>query len=74
MIPSNILNMLTKNNSDISAFQNMKSPDEMAQYLLNTGKVTQEQVNQAKQMWSNPQIKQQIQNNPMFQQMFNNQN
>ena len=66
--------MLTKNNSDISAFQNMKSPDEMAQYLLNTGKVTQEQVNQAKQMWSNPQMKQQIQNNPMFQQMFNNQN
>lgn len=74
MIPNNILNLLAKNNSDLSAIQNMQTPDEIAQYLLNTGKVTQEQVNKARQMWNNPQMKQQIQNNPMFQQMFNNQN
>lgn len=71
MIPTNILNMLTKSNLDIAAFQNMKSPDEIAQYLLNAGKVTQEQVNRAKQMWGNPQMKQQIQNNPMFQSVYN---
>lgn len=74
MIPSNILNMLMKNNQNMAALKNMQSPDELAQYLLNTGKVTQEQVNQARQMWNDPQMKQQIQNNPMFQQMFNNQN
>ena len=66
MIPSNVLNMLSKFNPNIATFQNMQSPDEIAQYLLNTGKVTQEQVNQARRMWENPQTKQQI------QQMFNN--
>ena len=74
MIPSNILNMLMKNNQNMAALKNMQSPDELAQYLLNTGKVTQEQVNQARQMWNDPQMKQQIQNNPIFQQIFNNQN
>ena len=71
MIPTNILNILAKNNPNVSVFQNMQSPDEIAQYLLNTGKVTQEQVNKAKQMWENPQMKQQIQNNPIFQSMLN---
>ena len=69
MIPSNVLNLLAKSNPNISVFQNMQSPEEIAQYLLNTGKVTQEQVNRARQMWNNPQTRQQIQNNPMFQQM-----
>lgn len=69
MIPNNILNLLSKNNLNLGIFQNMQSPDEIAQYLLNTGKVTQEQVNRAKQMWENPQMKQQIQNNPIFQSM-----
>ena len=42
-------------------------PQNAIQYLVNNGKVTQEQVNQARRMWENPQTKQQI------QQMFNNQ-
>lgn len=71
MIPNNILNLLAKNNMNLGVFQNMQSPDEIAQYLLNTGKVTQDQVNKAKQMWENPQTKQQIQNNPIFQSMLN---
>lgn len=62
MIPSNVFNLLSKFNPNMAVFQNMQSPDEVAQYLLNNGKVSQAQVNQAKQMWQNPQIQQQIQN------------
>ena len=60
MIPSNIMQMISKMNPDMNALQNVKSPDDMAQYLLNSGKVSQAQVNQAKQMWNNPQIQQMI--------------
>ena len=74
MIPNNVMNFLQRLNPNIAVFQNMQSPDDVAQYLLNNGKVSQAQVNQAKQMWENPQMKQQIQNNPMFRQVFNNQN
>lgn len=65
MIPNNVMNILSKINPNVSVFQNMQSPDEVAQYLLNNGKVSQAQVNQAKQMWSNPNIQQQIQNQYM---------
>lgn len=61
MIPNNVLNLLSRLNPNVSAFQNMKTPDEVAQYLLNNGRVSQAQVNQAKQMWRNPQVKQHIQ-------------
>ena len=57
MIPNNVLNLLSKVNPNIAAFQNMKTPDEVAQYLLNNGK-----VNQARQMWNNPQIQKMIGN------------
>lgn len=70
MIPNNVMSFLSKINPNVSVFQNMQSPDEVAQYLLNNGKVTQEQVNQAKQMWGDPKVQQQIQNNPMLQRMF----
>lgn len=60
MIPNNIMQMISKMNPDMNALQNVKTPDDMAQYLLNSGKVSQAQVNQAKQMWSNPQIQQMI--------------
>lgn len=40
--------------------QNINDPNQIIQYLLNTGQVTQAQVNNAMQMRSNP----------MFQQMF----
>lgn len=62
MIPSNVFNLLSKFNPNMAVFQNMQSPDEVAQYLLNNGKVSQAQVNQAKQMWNNPNIQKQIQN------------
>lgn len=62
MIPNNVLNFLSKINPNIAAFQNMKTPDEVAQYLLNNGKVNQAQVNQARQMWNNPQVQNMINN------------
>lgn len=65
MIPNNVINFLQRINPNIAVFQNMQSPDEVAQYLLNNGKVNQAQVNQAKQLWSNPAIQQQIQNQYM---------
>lgn len=60
MIPNNVMQMISRFNPDVNALQNIKTPEDMAQYLLNTGRVNQAQVNQAKRMWSNPQIQQQI--------------
>lgn len=40
--------------------QNMNNPQEIIQHLLNSGQVTQDQVNRAMQM----------RNNPMFKNMF----
>lgn len=62
MIPNNVMQMVSKISPDMNALQGIKSPDEMAQYLLNAGKVSQEQVNRAKQMWNNPQVQQMINN------------
>ena len=62
MIPNNVMQLLNRLRPDMNALNNIKTPDDMAQYLLNTGKVNQSQVNQAKQMWNNPQIRQQISN------------
>ena len=70
MIPNSILNLIMKRyNINTNVLQNIKSPDDMAQFLLNSGKVNQDQVNQARQMWGNPQVRQQMQNNPLFSQM-----
>lgn len=44
--------------------QYLNNPDQVIQYLMDNGKLSQDQYNQAKQM------AQQMQNNPMFQQMF----
>ena len=65
MIPNNILKILGKFNPNVQAMQNIKTPDELAQYLLNSGKVNQQQVNQAKQMWKNADVQNRI-NNMMF--------
>lgn len=59
MIPNNVANILNRVCPNIN-FQGVNSPDDLAQLLLNSGKVSQAQVNQAKQMWSNPQIQQRI--------------
>ena len=46
--------------------QNMNSPQEIQQYLLNSGQINQSQMNWAQNM------ARQIQANPMFQQMMRN--
>lgn len=43
----------------------MNDPQEAIQYLMNSGKITQEQYN-----FANNQLKE-LQNNPLFKQMFN---
>lgn len=51
-MPNNIMDLLRRFNINPSELQGIKTPDEMAQFLLNTGRVNQVQVNQAKQMWN----------------------
>lgn len=68
MIPNSILQVIGMLNPKIN-IQNMKgisSPDDMAQYLLNSGMVNQQQVNQAKQLWNQPNIRQMVQNKFKF--------
>ena len=60
MIPSNIMNMMGRFNINLNELQNLKTPDDVAQYLLNSGKVNQAQVNHVKQLWQNPNIRQQF--------------
>lgn len=62
MIPNNVINLVTRFLGKNINMPNINTPDEMAQFLLNTGRVDQNLVNKAKQMWSNPQIQQQINN------------
>ena len=68
MIPNSILKVLSvmNPNLNINAFQNVSTPDEMAQLLLNSGRVNQQMVNQAKQMWNKPDIRQMVQNKFRF--------
>ena len=56
-MPTNIFQLLRSVNVNPAEIRGIKTPDEMAQFLLNSGKVTQAQVNQVRQMWNNPQIK-----------------
>lgn len=53
MIPINIYSIFSRHPlmRNIRNAQNINTPDDLAQMLLNSGKVNQEQVNQAKQMW-----------------------
>ena len=60
MIPNNILQLLKNFRVNTSNLQNIRTPDDMAQFLLNNGIVNQDQVNQAREMWNNPQIRQMI--------------
>lgn len=53
MIPTNIFQILNSLNANIKNAQSIKTPDDMAQYLLNNRMVTQEQVNQAREIWGN---------------------
>ena len=56
-MPTNIFQLLRSVNVNPAEIRGINNPDEMAQFLLNSGKVTQAQVNQVRQMWNNPQIK-----------------
>jgi len=60
MVPEVVKQMMSRYGIDINAISNIRTPDEMAQFLLNSGKVNQSQVNQVKQMWNIPQVQQQI--------------
>lgn len=66
MIPNNILQIISSINPCINGIDKAQTPDEAAQILLNSGAVNQNQVNQAKQMWGNPQVRQMIQNKYHF--------
>lgn len=55
--------MLSKLNPNLQGLQNVNTPDELAQLMLNNGMVRQEQVNYARQMWGQPNIRQMIQQN-----------
>lgn len=61
MIPNNVMTLLNQLIPNASQFQNVKTPDEFAQQLLNSGKIDQNMVNRAKQMWQQPNIRQMIQ-------------
>jgi hypothetical protein len=46
------MDLLNRLNINPAEIQGIKTPDEMAQFLLNSGRVNQAQVNQAKQIWN----------------------
>lgn len=63
MIPNKVMQILSRHPlmKNIQNMQNIKTPDDLAQRLLNTGKVNQNQVNMAKQAWEQRQdLRQQI--------------
>lgn len=66
MIPNNVLQLIGQFMPNIQQFQNINSPDELAQKLLESGRINQTQVNQAKQMWNQPNIRQMIHNKFKF--------
>ena len=51
-MPNNIMDLLNRLNINPAEIRGIKTPDEMAQFLLNSGRVNQAQVNQAKQIWN----------------------
>ena len=69
MIPNIIMQIMNMNPRMKQAMQNMQninSPDNMAQQLLNSGMVSQDQVNKAKQMWGQPNVRNMVLNRFKF--------
>lgn len=56
MIPQFKQNPMQVLNQKFRIPQNIQRPEDIAQYLLNTGQVNQQQVNAAMQMRNNPDI------------------
>lgn len=63
----NPMQFLLKRNLGLTQ-EMLNDPDKAIQYLMNSGKITQEQYNQAVRQAN------QLKNNPQFQQMFNQYN
>lgn len=65
MMPNNIMQLLAQIKSNPMAIlgqrfnlpQNLNDPNAILQHLLNTGQITQTQVNQAMQMSNNPMLR-----------------
>lgn len=66
MIPNNVMQIISKFNPNLNNLKDINTPDDMAQLLLNSGRVNQAQVNQARQMWGNPQVQQMVQSKFRF--------
>lgn len=69
MIPNvimQIMNMNPRMRQAMQNIQNINSPDSMAQQLLNSGMVSQDQVNKAKQMWGQPNVRDMVLNRFKF--------
>ena len=60
MIPSNVVNIIKQFAPNVD--MNCNSPDEFAQMMLNSGRVNQQMVNQARQMWQQPNVRQMVMN------------
>lgn len=59
MIPNNVANVIRQFLPNAGQM-NCNSPDEFAQMMLNSGRVNQQMVNQARQMWQQPNVRQMI--------------
>lgn len=51
-MPNNIMDLLRRANINPEEIKGIQTPDQMAQFLLNSGRVNQAQVNQARQLWN----------------------
>lgn len=66
MMPNNIFQAISGMVQNVQNLQKANTPEEAAQMLLNSGRVNQSQVNQAMQMWQNPQVRQMVQSKFRF--------
>lgn len=66
MMPTNIFQAISGMVQNVQNLQKANTPEEAAQMLLNSGRVNQAQVNQAMQMWQNPQVRQMVQSKFRF--------
>lgn len=66
MMPTNIFQAISGMVQNVQNLQKANTPEEAAQMLLNSGRVNQSQVNQAMQMWQNPQVRQVVQSKFRF--------
>lgn len=65
-MPTNIFQAISGMVQNVQNLQKANTPEEAAQMLLNSGRVNQSQVNQAMQMWQNPQVRQVVQSKFRF--------